>query len=82
MNVSILNFSAVSIRQSTDFFSEGMLGFSDPFTKINGDEQGWLVQNFRMTRVNTLSHNFLLMASPVNGLLYIALGDKLLQVGN
>ena len=59
-----------------------MLGFSDPFTKIDGDDQGSLVQNSRMTRVySSLSHNFLSMASPVNGHLQIALGDKLRQVG-
>ena len=46
-----------------------MLGFSDPFTKIDGDEQGCLQGDRRMTRVSTLSHNFLLMATPVNGLL-------------
>ena len=44
-NVSIIliNFSAVSMRQGVDFFSERVLGFSDQFTKIDGDEPGCLV---------------------------------------
>ena len=57
--------------------------FLDPFTKIDGDEQGCLVQNSRMTRVSSLSHNFLLITSPVNGVDFYILpsGIRLLQVG-
>ena len=58
-------------------FSEWMLGFSDLFTKIDGDEQGCLVYNSTMTRVRTLLAQFLVDGS--TGL--AGLGDKLLQVG-
>ena len=39
---SILTFSAFSVSQNIDFFSEWILGFSDPFI-TDGEEPGCLV---------------------------------------